>query len=667
MWLWSTAVCKQQLMKLLFKSVAVAVALVWIDPGGSLVRAQVRDSQQKKSQDISASQQQLLKTIMELLDSTADEARKWDDKRIAARTQAQIADLVWDTNRENATNHLKAAWTTAAKVEEPKRDFSSFVNPSVRNAVRREVLLVARRRAPELAAAWLDEMVEESKSAEKKERGTFDDRSARSAVLLQMADELAAEKPQAAAELLIESLRDGISFNFQTTLLRIQQKDPALAETVFRAALTRLKTAGMIDTNEILTLYAYLYTPGRIFGANTSDDPNRRLLAIGGPRVAVAPGRQNPALALEFLELASDLLLSTPLPEGNDAQLAARSLVSAIGMLLGEVTPLLTEKAAMLRARAQQLGSQAAFLSVPTPRRPDMPEVRPGESQESFIDRRVDLLEEIAAKGRDVLTRDVRYATAATATSVERYERGISLAGKIDDKNMRAGVRNWLIYRAVLRLIASGNFDEAHRLNLKNDDAAQRAVCFVVGAQRLVQDKNNDRAAEWLREAGTIVKRSEPDESMSRVALGIVSTYGRFDSQSALDWLLQAVRLMRKTPAGSLIDDKAPAVRRISGITPASDLNSNTSGFSLNSAVAVFPPDQFEQVLYILNDITPREARGIAVLTLCSRFLKSIPSAKNLNDAQATANHNRGWTDRRGEDDFRSRVLAERSEPSRLR
>lgn len=617
---------EQHVMRVVFKSFTVALALVCNAPGDGrfLVRAQIPESQEKRTQDVLPDQQQLLKTIMDLLNSTADEARQWDDKRVAARAQAQIADLIWDTNRENAICYLKAAWATAAKVEEPKRDVSTFVNPFLRNAVRREVLLVARKRAPELAAVWLDEMAEESKSAEKKERGTFDDRSARSAVLLQMADELVADNPQAAAQLLIESLHDGVSFNFQTTLLRIQQKDPALAETVFRTALTRLKTAGMIDTNEILTLYAYLYTPGRVFAANTSDSRDRVQLAIGGPRVSVPAGRQNPAMALEFLELASDLLLSTPLPAGNHARITARSLVSAIGMLLREVTPHLPEKAALLRARAQQLDSEAAFSSAPIHRRPDMPEVRPGETKESFADRRVDLLEEAAAKGRDLLTRDVGYATAATATSVERYERGLSLAGKIDDKDMRNGVRNWLIYRAVLRFIASGSLDEAHRLNLKNDDAAQRAVCFVVGAQRLVQNKENERAAEWLREAGTIVKRSEPNESVSRIALGIVSTYGRFDTQSSLDWLLHAVKLLRKTPADSLTEDTAPALRRISGITPVTDLNSKTAGFSLQSAVAVFPSERFEQVLYILNDITPREARGMAVLTLCSKFLKSF-------------------------------------------
>jgi hypothetical protein len=615
-------------MRFVFKCFTVVVALVCSHPGPGhfLLRAQIPAAQENikpevRSTDVSPSQLQRLKTIIDLLNATADETRKWDDKRVAARTQAQIADLIWDANRENANDYLKAAWTAAAKVEEPKRDRSTFVNPSLRNAVRREVLLVARKRAPELAAIWLEEMVEESKSAEKKDRGTFDDRSARSAVLLQMANELAADSPQEAAQLLIESLRDGVSFNFQTTLIRIQQKDAALAETVFRAALTRLRAAGMIDTNELLTLYAYLYTPGRVFAANTSDNRNQVQMAVGGSRVSTPAGRQNPALALEFLELASDLLLSTPLPDGDNAQVSARSFVSAIGNLLREVTPRLPEKAALLRARAQQLDSEAAFSTAPIQRRPDIPEVRPGESKESFGERRVDLLEETAAKGRDVLTRDIGYATAAIATAVERYERGLTLAGKIDDQNLSDGVRSWLLYRAVLHFIASGNFDEAHRLNLKNDEALQRAVCFVVGAQRLAKDKDTIRASEWLREAGTIVRRSAANENVSRIALGIVSTYGRFDTQASLDWFVYAVKLMPKTPPALLNDDKAPSLKRISGITPITDLGSDTTGFSLQSAVAAFPPDQFEQVLYIVNDITPRETRGMAVLTLCSNFL----------------------------------------------
>lgn len=582
------------------------------------------------AQDTKEKELQLLRRIIDVLNSTADEAKKWDDKVAAARTQARIADLIWDANSENAINYLKAAWIATAKVEEPKRELSTFVNPSLRNAVRRDVLLVARKRVPELATTWLEEMVAENKSAETNERGTFDDRSARSSVLLQMANDVVAENPLVAAGLLIDSLRDGISFNLQTTLVRIQEQNPALAETVFRAALKHLESTGLGDPNELLILYSYLYTPGRVYGANISDNRNRVQLAVGGARASIPAARQNPWLARDFLSVASDLLLSTPVPQTGNTQVAARSIVSVIGVLLRAVTEELPDKAALLRARAQQLDSEARFSNEPIPRRPDVPDVRPGESKESFAERRVDLLEETAAKGGDVLTRDIGYATAAVATTVERYERGLQVAGKIDDKTLREGVRSWLIYRAVLHFIAAGDLDEAHRLNLRNDDAIPRAICYVVGAQRLVENSDTVRAGDWLREAGAIVKRNESVESSTCIVLGIVSTYGRFDTQTALDWLLYAVKLMRKSAPASLTDDRAPALKRISGITPGTDIGNVTTGFSLQAAVSVFPPDRFEQVLYILNEITPHEARGMAVLTLSASFLKARPNAMKL-------------------------------------
>src|SRR5215204_2472210 len=295
-----------------------------------------------------SAQTQLSKRIIYILNATAVEAKKWDDKPIAIRTHAQITDIVWNTNPDDAVEYLKAAWTATGGVTDPKRERSAVVNPSLRNSLRRDVLLVARKRAPELAARWLEEMVAESKAGERPERGAFDDRTARSTVLLQMANELVRENPQAATELLIESLRDGVSFSFQNVLVQLHQRDSGLADNVFRAALARLKSLGMSDPNELLILYAYLFTPNRVLGANTSDSRNQLQVAVGRSPVPVPPGRQNPLIAVEFLDLASDLLLFAPLPERGDSQNVARALVSTIGILSGEVSEKLPQKAALL-------------------------------------------------------------------------------------------------------------------------------------------------------------------------------------------------------------------------------------------------------------------------------------------------------------------------------
>jgi hypothetical protein len=577
----------------------------------------------KNARDTSPTDQsQLVTRVIEVLASTAEDAKKWDDSGLAAKAQSQIADLIWDENSEKALEYLKEAWVAAAKVKEPNRVRSTFMNPSLRNSIRREVLLIARKRSPELANRWLEEIAQESHS-EENGGGTFDDRTARSSVLLQMAIEVVADNPQAAADLAIESLRDGISFNLQTVLVQIQQRDMRLAESVFQAALKRL-AVGFSDPNELLTLYAYLYTPGRVYGTNSSDDRNRFPMVVGGAQVSVPAGRQNPALALEFLDLASDLLLNAPLPNAtNNPLMSARSQLSVIGWLMGELTQRLPIKAALLRARAQQMDYDAQFSNLPSAPRPGIPEMLPGEAKEDYAERRVDILEEAAAKIKDVLARNIAYAKAAVATTVEHFERGLNLAGKIEDKELREAMRSWLIYRATLHFVASGNLEEAYKLNSKNEDAVQRATCLIVGAQRLLKDKDMIRAGEWLREARALVRKNETSESWSRIALGITSTYGGFDMQASVDSLREAVKLMKKNPLTSLTEDRAPAFKRLSGITPPSDLNSRTAGFSLQAAIAVFPAEEFEQTLYTLEDLTPPEARGLALITLCRNYLNT--------------------------------------------
>jgi hypothetical protein len=121
----------------------------------------------------------------------------------------------------------------------------------------------------------------------------------------------------------------------------------------------------------------------------------------------------------------------------------------------------------------------------------------------------------------------------------------------------------------------------------------------------------------------------------------MVATYGRYDTNAALDWLVVAVKLARNVASPSLNGedapfekDQAPSLKRISGLTPISDFTSNTAGFSLQSAIAVFPPDQFEPVLSILREIPSPETRGLALLTLCRTFLKTAPTTKVATSRQ---------------------------------
>jgi hypothetical protein len=583
-------------------------------PGAATVDAQKQTRQQR------------LVRVGYVLLAIAEDAKQWKDADAAADVLAQIADLLWESNPLTARNHLVQAWETAGRVAEEKQERSRFRNQSARNDARRDVMLVARRRAPDLAKKWLEQMTQEAEEErESQPRGMYDDRTARSAVLLQMALQTADNNPQAAAELALESLQDGISFGFQEVLIKLQEKSFDTAQSVFRAALRRLRAGGLLDPNELLILYSYLYTPGRIAAANTGDDSANRQLAVSQnrPRITAA-ARLNPALAREFLSLAADLLIMAPLPTtSGDPQLTARTQLSVINFLLTEVSAQLPEKANALQARAMQIAADARFSAVPHTPRPDLPTPIEGESQKGYAERRVDLLEEQAEKETDNLSRDIAYARAALATTLDGYERGLSLAGKVQDESLRVGVTNWLIYRAVLHFIRASDFARAYALNAKNSDPLQRAAGLVVGAQKSVKEKDLLRSRQWLEEAREIIRKAEQGDNRSRIAFGVVSTYGMFDKAIALESLSEAVHSLEQTSPASRGDERAPLVKHFSGLNTPADFTYDTTGFGLSAAIKTFDADQFEDVLYLLNKIPSQEMRGRALITLCKEYLQT--------------------------------------------
>jgi hypothetical protein len=586
---------------------------------------------QKKSQPASTDEElkkrlreQQVTRILAVLSATADNAKTWTDAAAASKVQAQISDVIWDADADIARGYLIRAWETAGKVETPKRERSPFRNQSPRTDARREVILVARKRAPDLSKKWLQQMAQESEQ-DQGTRGAFDDRTARSTLLLQMAMQVVEEDPNGAATLAIESLQDGISFGFQQVLIKIQEKNVELSQRVFRAALARLRSAGMLDPNELLILYAYLYTPGRIVAANTDGNTGQVQIAVGrNPPQIAAAAQLNPALALDFLQLAANLLINAPLPATTaNPALAARSQLSVINGLMGPISEQLPELGVALRTRAQQISTEAQLNTAPQSPPANRPASRPGETSESYAERRVDLLEDVASNGAFTIGRDIAYAKAALATTVQNYQRGWNLAGKVEDATFRDNLKNWLTYRATLHFINQNNLEKAYELAAKNADLVQRAASLVVGAQQLIKIKDKNRASHWLVEARSLLRKVEPDETSVHVAFGIVSTFAKVDPVVAFDVLSEAVRQMGKTTVSTTDDDRVPLLKRFSGFDPLPDFTFGSEGFSLRAAISAFGPEQFEDVLGVVNRITPAELHGLAIIELSRKYLKA--------------------------------------------
>ena len=567
--------------------------------------------------------------LIQELYTVASNAENWTDAAKSARVQARIADFTWTLDPTRATKYLTKAWATAESITETSRQSSRFKSDdSLKVKVKSEVIRIAERRLPELAQKWIEETKESSDDKQqKRESGIFDNRTQRSALLLQSALQNIDKDPQAAAEMAIRSLEDGISFDLRIVLVRIQEKDFKLSQGVFRAALATLRSFGMRDPNELLILYAYLYTPARVSAANTSNTSNTRVIARDRSPVNVEPAAVlDPAMAIEFLTLACDLLLNAPAPSSTgDPQNAARAQISAIQTLLRPVSERLPSQAVLLQARLRQLYGDANFTQSSPTSHDGSP-----RTATDIRDERIKELEDQAEHESNSVRRDLLYAKAAVTTLADDYQRGLSLATKIGDAELKGKLSNWLIYRAVTNFIRVGDLVLARDLNAKNTDLAQRAACIVLGAQQLIRTKKSVQAKRWLQDASSILLRAEPGDATARVALGIVAAYGRFDHTSALEALIDAVPLINKSPNGVEDDDSAPSSVPFAGST-APNFSRGTSGFGFTAATSAFQADQLVAVTDVLRTIKVPEVRGTILLALCRQNQNTIIEAVKLN------------------------------------
>src|SRR5262245_15733725 len=96
----------------------------------------VRDEPDKDK----TSEQPLRERAKLILCLLSQESRQWEKKDIAAELQAQIADLLWESDAAPARDILVYAWETAKSVKDKKQERSAYRNQSKRVEVMRQVM-----------------------------------------------------------------------------------------------------------------------------------------------------------------------------------------------------------------------------------------------------------------------------------------------------------------------------------------------------------------------------------------------------------------------------------------------------------------------------------------------------------------------------------------------
>lgn len=571
-----------------------------------------------------------------MVEQVASEAPLWDDKKSAVEALAGAADLLWDQSPGPAAKWLTKAWDLIDQVSEsqPNEWTKQFVNPSQRSELRGTVLRVAHAHDAKLADRFINQL-EKKEPEEKKDRGAFDDRTARSEQFLKLAQQAVDTNPELAFSLAQRSLVDGLSFTLQNVLTRLRKKSVELSNRLFDLAMARLGSSAP-EPSEAEVLAAYLFRPGTIFSTNPA----------GVVIVSVNPVQKNeppvvetePRRARDFLVLVYQTFFTQPpsleTPEG--LQRAQRVLMFG-NRIIGRYNTLAPEFAVPAKAFLTQLQTQAfpagrvdPFSSNGQSSTPDGTTTRTRTDREVY-EERIAGLEERADKAVDPRAKRLAYIEAALACDASDYERAKRIVEKIPDESFRDDAIAYVIYRAALS--QAKDSEKALALVSHLNHIPRRSVVKIAIAQNLLANKNDEKTEEELKVNQQIVfdllgsverdlRKEVPSANAARVLLGRAALLTQLDSVQALIALEQAMQTINKVERFDLNDMSAPKLGLNGSPRSEALLDLPRIGFSFRSSVEPIITDEFVNIVNLADSLTAKEVRGVARLEIAKLYLQ---------------------------------------------
>lgn len=568
-----------------------------------------------------------------LIEQTASEAALWDDKKSAIEALTTAADLLWGKNPARAARWLTRAWEMIDQVPEGELNpaLKEFKRESNKVLLMSQVLRVAHSHDPKLADQFVTQL-SEKEPEERKDRGAFDDRTARSEQLLRLARQAVETNPQLAFNLAQQSLNDGLSFNLQDVLTSLRKRDVELSNRLFDIALTRL-SAGTPEPAEAEVLAGYLFQPGLTFSSNSAG----QVIMVMNPmqRSEPAVSQSEPQRARGFLVTAYQAFFTRPLPieSPQDRQRAQKIWVfgnrnvSRYDTLAPEFSVPTRAYLAQLEGKLFPEGRGDPFGNSRNQRGETT-----ARTEKELWDSRITALEERAEKTSDPVARNLAFIEAALAPDAQDYQRAKSIAERISDEELKADTISFVYYRAALSFVGKKDQEKAEELTAKIADATRRAVVKIAMSQNLLSERNagtdpkveEQRAFDLLNELERELRREGPSSNTAKILLGRAALLAKLNNDEALVGLQQALQLINKLERFELKDNSAPKLG-IKGSPRSENLaDAPRVGFSLRSAVEPLVASEFENITNLADGLKVREVRGIARLEIARLYLEKM-------------------------------------------
>lgn len=347
------------------------------------------------------------------------------------------------------------------------------------------------------------------------------------------------------------SLETGVFPDTLTFLGSLRKKDARLANNFFVEALASVRRRRGDDVNELLLLYAYVFSPLRVPVVSSR---GVGILNIQSYLDNAQEYPVEPALARLYLDAAKQMVLDQNRLDPQNLRLLTNGLegdyyfISIIQPAAANYTPALAELlstrraviAALLQPQQREASEAAADRWDKMPA--DVSLTGRGNTAT------VEYLMERAEKISDPVRKDQMYYRAATAAvGAKEYDTALKIVDKLSGSYAEEA-KQFIKFDIALNAARNHQTEKAEFFSRRDDDLARRAFIFTVLAATLLEGKSaeTERARRFLEEAEQLASKLSKEDERVAVLFGLVSVYSRFDSALATQSLPIAIQAANK-------------------------------------------------------------------------------------------------------------------------
>lgn len=561
-----------------------------------------------------------------LLISLAADAVKFNDQTLRARTQARIADVLWDADPERARTMFRAAWDAAetADKEAQQKLQEEVARQKAKNGsaavsgppnVRGEVLRLAAKRDHALGEEFLEklkiEKQQEATDASEGSRRAMDTPAAisqRLTLARQLLDTDVARALQFADPVLATVTTDGLDF-----LSSLRDKDAVAADQRYAAMLGNAAANIQSDANTVSLLSAYLFTP-HMYVTFSGGGASSQSRVAGSPPPNVAP-----ELRTLFFRAGADILLRPLAPPGQDQ---SSSGVEGKYMVIKRLMPLFDQFAPREITEAVQAQMEALSTAVSEEaRKRDDDSLREGiRPPQSADDREKALLDRIDhAKTSD--ERDRLYLQLARLLAEQDDPKTRDYVDKIEDTDLRNHARAFIDATMMMRAVDKKNVDRILELVRTGELTHFQKAWALAQASKLLVKTDRDKALTVLDDATVEARRIEAsDPDRPRALMAVMNVLLLADRAKAWEAMTDTIKTANSAE-GFTGEDGAI---RVSLLTKnMSSIRSSSSGeFDISGVFTELARDDYNRTVELARLFEREAPRASAVIAIARAILE---------------------------------------------